>query len=166
MADYENQTPSVANLYDAPADVYFDPSSTNVFLGATKGATTISAQSEHTGIQVEQAVGDIGFLLTNQSCEVKGVLAEQTLSNLQKLLGSGTGTGFGSNKAESTVEIALKGRGPSDTERTITFHKVQIATGTEVTNAKGEVTGYPFTFKCVKDLTKSDGDQFFSITEV
>ncbi len=163
MAAYTQQTPTVSNiLFNAPADVFVG--STPTFVGATHGETVVEAQREYQDIEVEQFIGPIELGLTGESCTIKFNVAEVTLANYQRALASGSGTGFGSNSAETPQQWQLKSKGIGSTTRTVTIHKA-VVEGTKLSYKKDELQMVEFSLKCCKDTAKVDGDQFFSITE-
>lgn len=164
MAAYTPASVTVTNIIDGCCDLYIDDT-LDIHLGSTTESIKIENKREYEDIIVEQCVGSVGKLLTNETCTITGVLAEATLANLKYLIGDGTDAGFGSNAGEAGKGFLIKTKGVGGTTRTFTIKKGIISTGTTVEMAKGKVNALPFTIDCYKDASASDGAQFWTVAD-
>lgn len=148
-------------LTNAPADIFISP---NTFLGSTQGDTEINPERTFEGVQCEQMIGDIDQMLTDEKLSISGTLLEATIANLKYALDSGTGSGFGSSNATERTFL-IKSKGIDGSTRTISVWKGIIGTGTKYVPKKGKEVLVPFKIICSKDVTKTDGQKYFSIAE-
>lgn len=165
MGAYTPGTVTITNIVDGCCDVYIDDT-VDIYLGSTMESTKIENVREYNDIVTEQCTGAVDVILTNETCTVTGVLAENTLTNLKYLIGDGIDAGFGSNQAGPAKGFLVKTKGTaSSTTRTYTIKKGIISTGTTIEMGKGKVNALPFTIKCLKVPTAPDGEQYWTVVE-
>ncbi len=145
---------SKANVLVGVAEIQID--STPV--GYTADGVTMSVRSEFADIKVEEVVGAIKRILTEQEVQVTLNLAEGTLANLSKsipgssLAGATLTLGGG---ALQEVEIQLIGKNPAGFDRTITLTTCNPVGEVGIPYKKDEISVIPVTFKA---LVNDDGE--------
>jgi hypothetical protein len=143
-----------ANVLVGVAEVQIDSTPA----GYTTDGVTMSVRSEFADIKVEEVVGAIKRILTEQEVQVTLNLAEGTIANLSKaipgssLAGATLTLGGG---ALQEVEIKLIGKNPAGFDRTITLTNCNPVGEVGIPYKKNEISVVPVTFKA---LVNDDGE--------
>jgi len=139
-----------------------------VDVGYTLAPTTISITRDYVEANVEQVKGPIKEFLTNEVMTIETTLAETTMENLRivwdqesSMLVGGTFLALGTEGGANEHTIVINANAPEgedyDYENWYIFKAVSMEAG-QITRAKGEVSGIPVTFRCLKDT--SNGNRF------
>ncbi|MFA5558622.1 MAG: hypothetical protein WDA59_04070 [Methanofastidiosum sp.] len=151
---------SSANVLVGVASVSFDSAP----LGWTTDGVTLTINTEVADIKVEEVIGTIKRVVTDQSIEVTLNMAEGTLDNLAKAipnssLSSSTIT-LGGGTYQSGA-LVLIGKNPAGFNRTITLTKVTPIGSIGIPYKKGEISVIPVTFSALV----GDTGQFGTIVD-
>lgn len=147
---------NAALIVGGPAKLYHTAVSDANYLGSTTGGIKRDFNQTVNEKRCDQVSGAIGFIEGEMTAKVTGTFAETT--GLDAIEGGG-GLGIGLNDVQVFVAV---GEGPSGTERTTTFHKGLLVKTSEVENKLGGQSGYPFTIMLAVDLTKPEGEEYYS----
>jgi hypothetical protein len=143
-----------------------------VDVGLTDGGVEIVVSGEVKEIFADQHLGAIAAASIKEACSVKFNVAESSLAVLAMAFGYPTTAVTDSTlniggKTDlydyKTVYINVKGPGPGT--RKITIHKAKIKGDSSQKYQKDNVTMVPVEIMALCDVTKSAGEQFFSIVD-
>ena len=129
-----------------------------VAVGYTADGVTMTVRSDFADIKVEELVGPIKRVLTNQTVEVTLNMAEGSIANIAEAipgstLADDTLTLGGGNLQEK--ELVLVGTNPAGFNRTITLTKVNPVGEVGMPYKKDEISVVPVTFSA---LVNDDGE--------
>ncbi len=139
-----------------PAIVY----GTKESLGWTSDGVTMTVATEAADIKVEEVIGTLKRVVTDQTLEVTLNMAEGTLDNLNVAIPrtkedpAGTLTlGVPDNDTFPYLmgKLVLTGEAPSGKTRTVTLYKVSATGSVGIPYKKGEISVIPVTFSAMKD---------------
>lgn len=140
-------------------------------LGYIKGGVSIEHSETHHEVKVDQALGAVDRVPTDESMKIKVTLAEATLSNLALAFGYGSdavsgGTfRFGSKTGLSPRTLYINVRGAGGGTRKYTFWKC-LPTGktTQAYKRDGETVA-DMEFEVLADTAKSAGQRFGQVAD-
>ena len=156
-----NVTP--ANLFPGPVEIYVN----NVLIGATLGGTTLAVTTEYGEKTADQTPLLLGSYMKKQRGSVKFKLSDLSLTNMKNVLATVAPTaGAGNRTIQGTVELKLVGNGPNDTTRTFTIFKARFHGNTSATINIGEQVAFEVELLMEADMSKVDGNQYFTVADV
>ena len=154
---------SVANVLVGVCSVKFD----DVDLGWTSDGVTMTVTSELFDVKVEEVIGVLDRVVTDQSVAVALNMAEGTLTNMStaipgSVLDSVANTLTVGGGALQSGTLTLVGKNPAGKNRTIDFHKVNPTGEVGVPYKKAEISIVPVTFSAL--VNPADG-KFLTVTD-
>lgn len=141
-----------------------------VDVGLTDGGVEINVSSEIKEIFVDQHLGAVAAPTIKEGVTVKFNMAESSLANMAMAVGYPTSAVTGSTlnvggKTDiydyKTVYINVKGPGPGTAK--ITVYKAKIKGDSSAKYQKDNVTMIPVEIIGLCDITRTAGDQFYSV---
>jgi len=139
-------------------------------LGFTRNGVTLNVDEEAFMVRdIDQLVGPVTSVKTDETFTIATELVEATLENIKRGWGVNTaidtGTAgkkilrMGGDKTMPQHQIVFSGIAPNGKQRQVTFFKVVSVDYGEVVAAKGDETVVPVTFQALLDCTKPVGEQ-------
>jgi hypothetical protein len=141
-----------------------------VDVGLTDGGVEINVSSEVKEIYVDQHLGAVAAPTIKEGVSVKFNMAEASLANMAMAIGYPTTAVVDSTMSMGgksdiydykTVYINVKGPGPGTAK--ITIYKAKIKGDSSAKYQKDNVTMVPVEIIGLCDITRTAGDQFYSI---
>ena len=153
--------PSSANVLVGVCSVNF----AGVDLGWTSDGVTMTVTSELFDVKVEEVIGVLKRVVTDQSVAVVLNMAEGTLANMSKAIPGSVLAGnvltVGGGALQSGA-LTLVGKSPAGTDRTIAFTDVNPTGEVGIPYKKGEISIVPVTFSAT--VNPADG-KFLTVTD-
>ncbi|MBT3393058.1 MAG: hypothetical protein HN833_00590 [Elusimicrobiaceae bacterium] len=150
---------------------YGDNEATAIDVGLIKGGVHIEYEEAFHDVKIDQAIGSIDKITTDETLKVKTTLAEATLENLATALGykttdvSSSTLNIGDRQADNYRTIYVNVNGADSTSRKYTFHKCKINPSATHSYKKDGETLFDIEFEVLIDTTKTQGQRFAQIIE-
>lgn len=141
-------------------------------LGFLKGGISIEHEETSYDIKVDQVLGSVGKVTTDEALKVKFSLAEATLSNIALSLGitapsaSDTYIEFGDKAQTAYKTLYANVKGPSGGTRKYTFWKCRASGKTAQTYKRDGKTLIELEFDVLADTTKNATKRFGKIEDI
>jgi len=139
--------------------------------GLLKGGISIEHDETHHEVKVDQALGVVQRITTDESMKVKVTLAESTLANLALAFGYGGDSvangqfSFGGRNADTPRTLYINVNGPAGATRKYVFWKALPSGKTTHAYKKDGETVCDVEFEILTDLTKTAGSRFGTVTD-
>jgi len=138
-------------------------------LGYTRGGCTMNCDETIVWVDVDQEIGAVDGILTDEVYTMKTNLAESTLANLEyawdgTLVALVLSFGGGTLTELSNVSIAGVGQAAQPI-RTVVFLKSISIERAEFSFVKDDITLVPITFRAIVDTTKAVGYKIGTVTD-
>ena len=134
-------------------------------LGWTSDGVTMTVTSELFDVKVEEVIGILKRVVTDQSVAVALNMAEGTLVNMSKAIPGSVLAGnvltVGGGALQSGA-LTLVGKSPAGKDRTIAFTEVNPTGEVGIPYKKGEISVVPVTFSAL--VNPADG-KFLTVTD-
>ena len=136
-----------------------------VGLGWTSDGVMLTASTELFDVKVEEVIGVLKRVVTDQGVAVTLNMAEGTLVNMSKAIPGSVLAGnvltIGGGALQSGA-LTLVGKNPAEKDRTIAFTDVNPTGEVGIPYRKGEISIVPVTFSAV--VNPADG-KFLAVTD-
>ena len=169
----ENIVVGVSSANTIKVGAYGASEGASVSLGLTSGGIELEVSSETLDVFVDQHLGKVEQLTTQEGLIARASIAEASLAVLaaayDQPVASVTGGTFTFGDKEDirdyrTVYINSKGPGPGT--RKITIYRAKIVGNSANAYKKDEVTLIPIEIHALADPTRTAGDRMFTVVDV
>ncbi|MDR0953641.1 MAG: hypothetical protein LBM71_05665 [Elusimicrobiota bacterium] len=159
----------VAGTGALKAAAYGEPESNGRDLGFIKGGISIEHEESSYEIKVDQFLGAIDKITTDEAMKIKFSLAEATLENIALALGGLVGENtleFGDKTQTLPLTLYANVKGPNGLARKYTFWKCRPSGKTAQVYKRDGETLIEIEFDVLCDITKAQNKRFGKIEDL